>query len=229
MKEFVTEEKRNGTRLAEGAFAERDDLTEIELPADLEDIGEVAFFGCGNLRQITFPEGLRYIREEAFGESGLRQVRFPQSLEEIGEKAFFSCPELRRIEIPSPETKIGPDAFGSCPHLTEGYVACGYPPHTDPPEELLYTLLWCTCPDRHTKETTERAERFIREKEGLVMEHILKTGNTAAMTGLADQGLLRAENLDAYISEAGRRRLTEITALLLSAAGKAQNDGDFDL
>ncbi|MBR3354064.1 MAG: leucine-rich repeat domain-containing protein, partial [Oscillospiraceae bacterium] len=70
----VTKRMLKGTRLKEGAFAEKEDLTEIVLPDEIEDIGEVAFFGCTNLRHIKLPENLKTIREEAFGESGLESV-----------------------------------------------------------------------------------------------------------------------------------------------------------
>ena len=39
----VTKRMLKGTRLREGAFAEKEDLTEITLPDQIEDIGEVAF------------------------------------------------------------------------------------------------------------------------------------------------------------------------------------------
>ncbi len=229
MKGIVTKEMLRGLRLVEGAFAENEELTEIELPDFIEDIGEVAFFGCRKLRKITLPQSIRVIREEAFGESGLTEIRIPERAEEICEKAFFSCEDLRRIEIPSPDTVIGKDAFGSCPVLTEGYAACGYPAEPNPPEELLFTLLWCSCPDRHTDRTSRRAEAFIRSHEGLIMERIFKSANTAALSGIAGRGLLSPENIDSYIEKAYQRKQTEIAALLLAAAQAQDTSGEFDL
>lgn len=210
--------KLSGTRLIEGAFAEDETLTEVVLPDYIEDIGEVAFYGCVNLRRIVLPEGLKVIREEAFGESGLTEVRIPERTELICEKAFFSCEELARIEVPSARTVIGPDAFGFCPKLLEGYAACGYPENANPPEELLFTLLWCSCPERHTEETSARAKAFIRKNENLIMERIFKSGNTAAMSGLARQHLLRPENISRYVETANANRQTELVVLLLDAA-----------
>ena len=257
MTDQIWNEKIVDHRLVEGAFAEDETLTELVIPEGVEDIGEVAFFGCVNLRSITLPESLKIIREEAFGESGLESVRIPEGTERICEKAFFSCPDLARIDVLSPDTAIETGAFGMCPNLLEGYVACGYPAEScppelimsgsptrdllyegaaeedaaylNPPEELLYTLLWCTCPERHGAETSARAEAFIRKNEKLVMEHILKNGNTAAMNGLASRKFLRPENIGGYIDEAGARHETEIVALLLTAAAGADGEDEFAL
>ena len=298
MTEQTWNDKIINGRLTEGAFAGNETLTEIEIPEGVTDIGEVAFYGCPNLRSVTLPQSLKVIREEAFGESGIERIVIPEGTARICEKAFYSCPDLARVDVLSPDTQIEADAFGMCPNLLEGYIACGYPAdpcppelnmsgsptreillgHTasgtetndllfddsqsgattseplhnhsegdsrkrtsliayageltaylSPPEELLYTLLWCTCPERHTAKTSARAEEFIRENENLVMEHILKTGNTAAMNGLASRKLLRPENISTYIDEAGARHESEIVALLLSAAAGAGGEDEFAL
>ena len=238
MKVRVTEELLDGKRLREGAFAENEELTEVILPEDLEDIGEVAFFGCRSLKKIVLPPSLKIIREEAFGESGLLAVTIPEGAERICEKAFFSCENLRRIDVLPKKPVIEADAFGDCPRLLEGYVACGYPDRVDEgwenarpdtPDVLLYTLLWCTCPERHLPETTRRAEEFIRKNEALIMERIIKANNTAAMSGLAERKLLKPENISKYVTAAGQMRQAELVALLISAADPAKPSDEFEL
>lgn len=225
----VDDSMMQGTRLTEGAFAENEEITGVLLPEGTEDIGEVAFFGCRNLREIRLPDSLKVIREEAFGESGLESVVIPEGVQRICEKAFFSCHDLRRIEVLPEDPVIEVDAFGDCPKLLEGYVACGYPQKTNPPEELLYTLLWCTCPERHRKETTERASGFVRDNEALIMERILKFNNTAALSGIVRMGLLKSGNIAGYVEQANRNRQTELVTLLLTAARATASDDDFDL
>lgn len=225
----VTKRMLKGTRLREGAFAEKEDLTEITLPDQIEDIGEVAFFGCTNLKQIKLPRNLKIIREEAFGESGLESVVIPEGVQLICEKAFFSCRNLKRIDVLPQDIVIQEDAFGDCPYLLEGFVACGYPQKTNPPEELQYTLLWCTCPERHSKETSERAINYIRRNEALIMERIFKFNNAAALNGITKLGLLRSENINRYVEEAGRNHQTELVTLLLSAARNAEDEDEFSL
>ena len=121
------------------------------------------------------------------------------------------------------------DAFGACPKLLEGFVARGYPQKTNPPEELQYTLLWCTCPERHSEETSDRAKEFIRNYEALVMEHIMRSNNTAALSGISQLGLLKKENISRYVEEAGRNHQTELVTLLLAAARNTDDEDEFSL
>lgn len=214
-------------RIIEGSFAEDPELTSVVIPEGITDIGEIAFYGCTNLREVVFPSSLRYIREEAFGETAIKEVILPAGLELIEEKAFFSCESLRRIEVPGSSTAIESDAFGCCDHLHEGYVACGYPEKTRHHEDLQYTLLWCSCPERHTPGTSKRAEDFIRKYEDLIMEWVIKYNNIPAMNGIAGRDLLRG-NIGSYIIESNLAGTNEITALLMSIKGHPE-EGEFEL
>jgi len=227
--EVDMESRIAGGRLAEGAFAQNHSLESVEIPEGVTDIGEVAFFGCRNLRSVKLPQSLRQIREEAFGESGLESITIPEGVELIEEKAFFSCHGLRRIEVLSERVTINVDAFGDCPLLLEGYVACGYPQKYNPPEELLYTLLWCTCPERHKEETSEHARKYISDNEELIMERIFKSGNAAALNGISKLKLLRQENINRYVAIANEDNQTELIALLLASVDKSKDMGDFEL
>ena len=74
-------------RITEGAYAQDTSLTSIIIPEGVTDIGEIAFYGCTELREVSFPSTLKFIREEAFGESGIEEALLPPGLELIGEKA----------------------------------------------------------------------------------------------------------------------------------------------
>lgn len=214
-------------RVTEGSYAQDESIEEIIIPEGVTDIGEVAFYGCNKLRKAVFPQSLRYIREEAFGETALEEVRVPEGIELIAEKAFYSCEKLRRIEVPGRDTAVETDAFGCCDNIKEAYVAAGYPDGLRPHEELQYTLFWCSCPGRHSAATGERARRFIQDNEELVMEWIIKTGNVPAMSGIASNGLLRG-NTGRYIEQANLKGRREITALLMSLP-RHEDDGEFEL
>ena len=214
-------------RIIEGSFVEDPEISSLIIPEGITDIGELAFYGCANLREVSFPSSLRYIREEAFGESGITEAMLPAGLELIEEKAFFNCESLRRINVPGISTVVGSDAFGCCDHLHEGFIACGYPEKTRHHEELLYTLLWCSCPEKHTADTSKRAEDFIHKYEELIMEWIIKYNNVPAMSGIASRNLL-CGNISSYIIESNLAGTNEITALLMSIKGHAE-EGEFEL
>ena len=67
--------------IGEGAFRGCKELREIEIPASLEEIGGGCFYECSSLSRVTFASG-----------SALRR---------IGAQAFYSCEKLSEIEIPA--------------------------------------------------------------------------------------------------------------------------------
>ena len=212
------------------AFADCPGLSQINIPSTVKSVDTGAFFSCTALTAVTLPEGLETISELAFQESGLESIVIPASVTTIEESAFFSCENLCRADVLGSATSIGQDAFGSNYALIEGYIAPGYPECCDKAAELLYTLLWCSCPDKHSEEVSHRAESFIRAKEDLIMERILKYNNIPAMTGLAKRGILSGEIINSTLQTALRDGQTEITALLLEAKNAAASaDEEFEL
>ena len=212
------------------AFAVCPKLRRINIPSTVRSIDSGAFIFCDELREIRLPDGLETVGEYAFQNTGLETVDVPAGVKSIDECSFFSCENLRRADVRGKNTAIGTDAFGSNYKLIEGYIAPGYPETTDSASELLYTLLWCSCPDRHSPAVTARAEAFVRKNEAIIMERILKADNIPAMTGLAGRGLLSANTIDLCVRETLLSGKTELTALLLKAKNAADTDeGEFEL
>lgn len=116
------------------------------------------------------------------------------------------------------------DVFGSCTALMEGYIAPGFPQEGNSEAELLCSMLWCTCPERHTEQTAARAEKCLRERQAEVMEQVLAQNAVAVMTGLVRRRLLSPAQIDDYVAQAAQKELTEITALLLQAKGAARDE-----
>ena len=212
------------------AFAECPKLRKVNIPSTVRSVDSGAFLFCESLTAVTLPEGLEAVCELAFQGAGLEKICVPASVKTIDESAFFSCEKLRRADVLGEDTAIGQDAFGSNYQLIEGYIAPGYPEHCDAAAELLYTLLWCSCPDRHGDAVSSRAEAFIRSREELIMERILKYNNVPAMTGLAGRGLLSPQIINSTLQTALKNGQAEITALLLKAKNAAVSaDEEFDL
>lgn len=199
------------------AFASCEALRSINIPTTVKSIEDGAFLFCTALQSIQLPYGLEEIAPLAFQGSGLVQISVPETVRTIGEEAFFECEDLCHADVLGRETRIGLNAFGSNYRLLSGYMAPGFPEESSHSAELLYSLLWCSCPERHTAETAARAEAFIRTREGLVMEWVLKTNNIAAMTGLCQRGLLSPGMIDASLKSSLNAGQTELSALLLQA------------
>lgn len=212
------------------AFLNCTSLSRVVLSENLVSIEEGAFLGCKALRQLQLPETLESIGEMAFWGSGLEKIVIPRRTERIGENAFWDCATLYRADVLGGDTVIEKNAFGDCPSLTEGFIAPGFPADDSAPAQLLYTLLWCTCPERHTQQTAERASAFVRAKEALIMEKIIKMKNTAALAGVVSQKLLDPSHSDEYIRICAQNGNTELTALLLQAKGSAvRAEEEFEL
>lgn len=212
------------------AFLNCSALSRVTLSRNLQSINEGAFLGCTSLKTIDLPDTLEYIAEMAFWGSGLEGITVPAQVRNISENAFWDCAGLRRADVPGANTRIGKNAFGNCPLLTEGFIAPGYPDDDSPPAQLLYTLLWCSCPQWHTPATARRATEFIRQQEELVMERILKSRNVPALNGIVSQGLLEPSHVDGYLRECAGIGATELTALLLQAKhSTSETQEEYDL
>lgn len=212
------------------AFAGCVELGSVNIPESVRSIDCGAFFSCEEIHEIKFPAKLESIGEYSFQNSGLERVCVPPSVKEIGDCAFFSCESLVRADVLGSSTRLGIDCFGSSYKLVEGYIAPGYPEGSDLAAELLYTLLWCSCPERHGEEISERAKEYITGHEDIILERIVKSDNVPAMNGLAQLGLLSPELLNRYIQKALESERTELTALLLKAKNAAASaEGEFEL
>ncbi len=102
----VKPEKDSSGKIIKGA--------EFEVPATVTEIWDAAFYLCGNLAKITFPEGLQKIGNYAFMKcENLADFTLPESLTEIGSDAFSYCDRLTAVIIPGNVKSVGDYAFFS--------------------------------------------------------------------------------------------------------------------
>ena len=96
-------------------------IKKIELPDDLEEIGESAFRDCVNIDAIKIPESVKMIGEHAFaGCKNLKSANLPSSLRNLGSGAFEGC-GLSNVKIPITLSSIKDDTFKGC-NLTSLYI-----------------------------------------------------------------------------------------------------------
>ena len=87
---------------------------EFAVPATVTEIWDAAFYLCGNLSKITFPEGLQKVGNYAFMKcENLTDFTLPDSLTAIGNDAFSYCDSLTVVTIPKNVKSIGDYAFFS--------------------------------------------------------------------------------------------------------------------
>lgn len=105
----------NLTKIAEYSFSCCFKLTEVVLPASIEEICEGSFQCCSSLARVSFVEGsnLKTIGKFAFRccES-LKTFDFPSLLERIENKAFNGCLNLKIVDLSATKIYfIGKSAF----------------------------------------------------------------------------------------------------------------------
>jgi hypothetical protein len=92
-------------------------LTSYAVPEGIEVISAGVFSGRANLTEITLPDGLLSIGNEAFKESGITELIIPESVGYIGFKAFSWCSNLVSIKLPDGIEAIQNELFSGCEKL----------------------------------------------------------------------------------------------------------------
>lgn len=99
------------TRIGEAAFMGCSALVDVRLSKGIKIIEPMTFQDCTSLNSIVLPEGIEYIAENAFQNTGLITITVPSSVKEIKSQAFANCNLLKNVYFRSKNTDISPDAF----------------------------------------------------------------------------------------------------------------------
>lgn len=105
------------TSIGSRAFINCSGLKEVTLPANFGDISvanDGIFYGCTELSNVIFAEGITKIPNSAFRNTGIYEITIPPTVTEIGSYAFAYCEKLRKIDLPEGLTKINGYAFQNC-------------------------------------------------------------------------------------------------------------------
>lgn len=115
---FSEDSHYNVTGIADSAFYGQDTLVSISLPSSIQYIGNNAFNGCTNLRDvnINLMESLQTIGEKAFyGCTALESIVIPEEIQSIGNGAFNYCKNLTYLSLPTGLKNIPDECFVFCP------------------------------------------------------------------------------------------------------------------
>lgn len=107
--------------IADDAFGTIQEIPEsVQFPESLLWIGNRAFSGCRNIRQLVFPKSLVEISDSAFCScTGIKSLVIPENVYRIGNNAFSGCHSLESVCCSEGLVKIGRLAFAFCEKLKD--------------------------------------------------------------------------------------------------------------
>lgn len=106
------------TSILDNAFENRSQLTGVEIPSTVTQIGFYSFQNCTGLEKLTINFGVIRVGISAFeGCTSLTKVEIPDSAKYISTSAFCNCTGLENLTIGSSVEQIDYSAFGGCTKL----------------------------------------------------------------------------------------------------------------
>lgn len=111
------------TTIGDHAFRGCSQIKNISIPESTTSYGRYAFYGCSSLQSIRIPESMTKIGLRTFsGCTSLTTIDIPNSITEIGESAFNGCSSIKVLNLPSSITDIGSYAFQLCEGLEQVHI-----------------------------------------------------------------------------------------------------------
>lgn len=100
------------------AFYGCGNITEIHFPEGLELIGEASFMYCTQLKTIVIPNSVSFVEYRAFGWcERVESITFSGRMTRIDRESFTCCSALKSITLPPKVKEIKPWAFEGCTSL----------------------------------------------------------------------------------------------------------------
>lgn len=104
-------------RIGEKAFLGCTQLRQVIFPMNLREIGDFALAGCGNIKTLSLPAMLEQIGAYAFSGTGLKTIQIPKSVYWLGDGIFSGCKALDNVEIKENINAIPAKMFQGCTNL----------------------------------------------------------------------------------------------------------------
>ena len=113
------------TKIGQCAFVGLRNVKQVALADSIETISYEAFYGDRSLTEIEIPSSVKHLDAEAFLNCvSLEKVTLHEGLQDIGDMCFYDADALKELTIPASVTYIGEWAFGHY-SLDNSYIGGG--------------------------------------------------------------------------------------------------------
>ena len=113
-------------KIGNDAFSGCRNLKEVALPESVKEIDKFAFYACDALERVALSDGITTIGESAFECcENLESIVLPKGLTELGDYAFSYCLALKKIGVPKGVKTIGEGTFNICEALESATLPAG--------------------------------------------------------------------------------------------------------
>lgn len=115
---------KEGTKtVTDHIFQDNKYLEKVEIPSSVENIGENAFKGCENLKEVVWNAAsigdMSGYQGKAMFDSSLKTIVFGNEVTMLPEEFFYGCKSLTEIKLPESLRTIEADVFRGCESITE--------------------------------------------------------------------------------------------------------------
>ncbi len=105
--------------LMDDIFKGHTEITKVNLPETITDIGGFVFDGCSSLKSIVLPEKLHTLWQYAFVRSSFEELVIPKGVNDVVPFCFQDCANLRRIVLTADHVRLMGWSFLRCTALEE--------------------------------------------------------------------------------------------------------------
>lgn len=113
---------RNISIIFDDIFKGHTELTHVEFPDTVTEIGGFVFDGCINLKEITLPPNLKNLWQYAMARCGIEVIEIPGSVKSITPYTFNQCKQLKTVTLNEGTERIHAWAFKDCISLIDIFL-----------------------------------------------------------------------------------------------------------
>lgn len=209
--------------ISANCFNERWELRWLTLPEGVRAIGDNAFQMCIHMERIDMPPCVDEIGKGLFKQCrSLQKVVMPQGSQEIDFEMFRDCESLTNIVLPESVTSVHESAFLSCRNLC--YLAVPENVFQILPKGVRNLAARTYMEKNADFDNSDVFDSYIRKHESELMEGTIEANQVHAIQYMADREMISPENIPGYLEWSGKKRRTEITAVLLDVRKNQKED-----